>query len=423
MKDRKKGAAGALFCTLLIFALCGGALLYGANTPAGEKAGHTEYVMDTRNMYQDILYGKAQFIYVSDQNTTEPADIGTVPEIFSPDSDFAKVWRFAVLDLDGDGTEEMVLQVTDVGGDQGGYMTLHPQDGKVYGFASHYRMYMNLKSDATFGYANLALTEQGIGKISRFTKTDCCIEPLVRETSADGWMTAACFQGNAKISEEAYYKEKEMQGKKADAVWYEFSEDGMEQAFGAAHDIQIGASTETSQDEGILRYSFPIQVSDGQELLVKLYTKPEQPGQEKLDNEPEPDQCFAVSQIRIYSGKQQIQTIDPASLPPVEEYAWDGLFVNQGYAVGEPDVRDLNFDGAQDFGLLTVSAYPKNVPYSYFLWNQEKQQFDYGFTLFGSKALEVDEENRRLVEYSYDVSGEYKDFYGYTADGRLCRQE
>ena len=107
----------------------------------------------------------------------------------------------------------------------------------------------------------------------------------------------------------------------------------------------------------------------------------------------------------------------------MEEYAWDGLFVNKGFAVGEPDVRDLNFDGAQDFGLLAVETYPKNVPYSYFLWNKEKQQFDYGFTLFGSKALQVDAEQRKLVEHSNDVQGEYLDFYSYTADGRLVRQQ
>lgn len=454
MKNGTKGAA-VLSCMFLVGLIGGFVLFSGMSAPAEERECHTDYIMDIRNVYQDLLHGKAQFFYVSGEHAPKCTDIGSVPAIFSPSSEYAAIWQFALVDLEGDGEQELVLQVTDVAGDMGGYLVLHRQEGKVYGYASHYRMFGSLKTDGTFYYANLALTEQGIGTASHFSETGFQMEPFVKELTNDGWTTAEYFKGSERISEENYRQEQKRQEQKPDAVWYEFTEDGIAQAFEVLQGVRIDSpwKTETAQDTmadlrifleeanaGTLRDSFSVKVSDGQELLVKLYEKQEQPTQGKADAKSEQpaqgkvdakseqpaqqkDEYFEVGKIRIYRGKQWIQTIDPATLPPVEEYAWDGLYVNQGYTVGEPDVRDLNFDGAQDFGLLAVEAYPKNVPYSYFLWNQKKQQFDYGFTLFGSEMLVVDEKNRRLVEHSYDVSGEYLDFYSYTADGRILRRE
>ena len=154
-------------------------------------------------------------------------------------------------------------------------------------------------------------------------------------------------------------------------------------------------------------YSFQVQVSGGRNLTVVLDTSQPQ------------ENYFPVSQILVYEGDKLLQTIETASIPQVDDYDWDGLFVNRGYSVGEPDIRDLNFDGSQDFGLLAVSAYPHNVPYSYFLWNDAAGRFDYGFTLFGSDCLKTDAEKGQLIEYSHDISGEYTTIYTYAADGTL----
>ena len=141
-----------------------------------------------------------------------------------------------------------------------------------------------------------------------------------------------------------------------------------------------------------------------------------------LDTSQPQENYFSIDQILVYEGEELLQTIETTSVPPVEDYLWEGLFVNQGYVIGEPDIRDLNFDGSQDFGLLAVSGYPHNVPYSYFLWNETEGQFDYGFTLFGAGALEIDTENQRLIEHSHDVMGEYTTIYSYASDGSLLQQ-
>ena len=162
---------------------------------------------------------------------------------------------------------------------------------------------------------------------------------------------------------------------------------------------------ETVLYEGM--YSILVEVADGHNLVVAL------------DMDEISDAYYQVKQIYVYDGEELIQTIIPEEIPVGDIVLWEGLFVNKGYKVGEPDVRDLNFDGAEDFGLLSVSTYPKNVPYSYFLWNGEKNQFDYGFSTFGASALEVDEEARRIIVHSHDTMGEYEDYYGYSADGKL----
>ncbi len=113
-----------------------------------------------------------------------------------------------------------------------------------------------------------------------------------------------------------------------------------------------------------------------------------------------------IDQIEVYKDGELIQIILPAqdTVPP-SEYAYDGLYINVGSEIGMPDYRDVNFDGYTDFGCLAVSSYPKNVPYCYFLWNPDKEQFEYSFTMFGASALTVDEENRLLVEEENSTDG------------------
>ena len=161
----------------------------------------------------------------------------------------------------------------------------------------------------------------------------------------------------------------------------------------------------TDRFEGM--YTFSVQVAEGRELTIVL------------DSTEPQEEYFSVDQVLVYEGEELIQTILPEDVPAVEDHAWDGLYVNQNSAVGEPDIRDLNFDGAEDFGLLAVSSYPHNVPYSYFLWNQETDRFAYGFTLCGSGALEIDLQNRQLIEEEHDVLGSYETVYAYAEDGSL----
>ncbi|MBQ8280449.1 MAG: M56 family metallopeptidase [Roseburia sp.] len=180
-------------------------------------------------------------------------------------------------------------------------------------------------------------------------------------------------------------------------------------------DEETNSETEvTNKEETVLfegMYSVLVEVADERILTVAL------------DMEQLHDEYYEVHRILVYDGEELIQTINQEDMPIPTDYAWDGLFVNKGYEVGEPDVRDVNFDGAEDFGLLTVSTYPHNVPYTYLVWNEEHNEFFYGFTLFGADALEVDAENQWLIEHSHDGMGQYETPYTYTKRDGLVQLE
>ena len=66
--------------------------------------------------------------------------------------------NFAVVDMDGDGTPEIVLMY-----DPGELMVFRLEKGTVYGYNFGYRSMMNLKKDGTFSWSNSA-DSSGIGR-------------------------------------------------------------------------------------------------------------------------------------------------------------------------------------------------------------------------------------------------------------------
>ena len=155
-------------------------------------------------------------------------------------------------------------------------------------------------------------------------------------------------------------------------------------------------------------YDFTAMVSSGRELNVVLVLE-----------EPADSYTTAVTEILVYDGDMLLQTITKDDVRDVMDYAWDGLFVNKGSTIGEPDIRDLNFDGSDDFGLLAVEIYPQHVPYSYFIWDEETDLFVYQFTAFGVDALQVDDEEMCLVETSYEGFIPYKKVFTFELDGTV----
>lgn len=152
-----------------------------------------------------------------------------IPRIFSPDSEYARLERFAVLDLDGDGAQELVLQSMDVAGDMSGYVVLRMQQGEVYGFTSDWRSFWSLKADGSFEYSSPTGSEWGV----------CTVQ------FADGAMQRGlplfCGRANDTFEETAYmvngqaaceddYAAAEAQAAKPDAAWYPFDEEGIRQA-------------------------------------------------------------------------------------------------------------------------------------------------------------------------------------------------
>lgn len=158
------------------------------------------------------------------------------------------------------------------------------------------------------------------------------------------------------------------------------------------------------------RYSFPVKVSENRTLTVALKS-------------PEPEkEYFSVDEILVYEGDELLQNIDVSAIVPSEDRLYDGLFVNQGGKFGEPDILDVNFDGAEDYGLLCAETYPKNIPYCYFTWHPESNTFEYSFTLCSFGKLEVDYEKKQILETIYSTNGHTVSVYVFSEDGSLVHQ-
>lgn len=150
-----------------------------------------------------------------------------------------------------------------------------------------------------------------------------------------------------------------------------------------------------------------------------------------------------IEQVQVSLGDEVVQTIDKSDLPEIVQGYNEGLFLsvvpiedlpsdipgcNQGLFYrdedgrlvrSDVDYRDVNFDGYNDLGLAAVEGYPENLSYNYFLWNPETEEFEYGFTLYGGAALEVDESRKLLIEHTMGNGEEFLCYY-YFASGHLC---
>lgn len=177
--------------------------------------------------YQDVLLGKAPFLYLDDSGQGVPTLLPDIPLAFSPYSSYAAVSEFAVLDLDGDGSREVVLRVTDVANDMGGCVVLRREGDQIRGYPSHWRTFWQLKTDGTFTYSYTAGTEDGTAS-ARFEKDGLTPEKHIR-CEMEAWEPKAFEVDGRPVSETEYAAACSAQGQKADAVWYELNETNIRQ--------------------------------------------------------------------------------------------------------------------------------------------------------------------------------------------------
>lgn len=146
----------------------------------------------------------------------------------------------------------------------------------------------------------------------------------------------------------------------------------------------------------------------GRNLSLELELEP-------LDQQP---YCLAIEQIRVYEGDTPLQFMAVEDDMHTPDSFYRGLFLIRDSNIGAPDVRDLNFDGSPDLGLLAESSFPHNVSYVWFLWDEETSRFSFSTYLFSNPTL--DEENQQVVERIRGDAGRPEEaVYVWTEDGTL----
>lgn len=155
-----------------------------------------------------------------------------------------------------------------------------------------------------------------------------------------------------------------------------------------------------------------VALREGLELHLTLHTQ-------ALD-----ESQFGLSAIDVYRDGALLQTIEMSEAVQAE---WGDAKENGGNAVSyaqdaELTLEDVNFDGTGDLSVLAWNTTGANLPRYYWLWNEEKQQFEYAFCL---SNLEVDTENRQLVTSTRENAVTcLTEYYEYAEDGtiRLTRR-
>ena len=140
--------------------------------------------------------------------------------------------RFTVLDMDGDGVTEVVVELTE----WEAFVVLNSGGDTVYGSEIVYRGLLDLKDDGTFTYSSGAM-DNGVAVLSfRSGGTDALqlgYLPLAEcRLEDDGSVTYWLDGGIERTDEAGYLAFITQQSAKLDAIWYDFTPENIRMLLG-----------------------------------------------------------------------------------------------------------------------------------------------------------------------------------------------
>ena len=187
--------------------------------------------------YASVLLGRSQFILREPYADGERhANIADVPAVFDPYDTYMKLWNFAVVDLDGDGADEVLVYACGVAGDMGGYLLLHQEAGNIYGMAfnstiSGHICFLELKTDGTFKYLDPTGTDwMSITRVG-FRSTGYVIDDLASASASDHGDFDSFLVNHQEATKAEFEAVLAAQDAKPDAVWYDFTEENIYDVF------------------------------------------------------------------------------------------------------------------------------------------------------------------------------------------------
>ena len=204
-----------LLLALLTVCLLTGCLLTGC--AQAEKAEE-----DDLSPYRAALMNETEIpivYYGGDQATARLED--SFPDL---DASFP---RFALADVDGDGTREIVLEIT--AGENAGYgfLVLDAREDGVWAYEFSYRGLMNLKADGTASWSDGA-ADNGFGRVA-FTEDGYTFADIARSVLEED--DVHYYAGEEPIDEAEFNRLLDEQDQKPDAEWQPITEENMAALF------------------------------------------------------------------------------------------------------------------------------------------------------------------------------------------------
>ena len=191
----------------------------------------------TEYRYWLALMGYSEFTLLDSKNGNDKSvNIASVPAILDPNDDYMKLWSFAVVDLDGDGANEVLVYGCGVSGDMSGYLLLHQMDGRVYGLvidhtAGAKQWFLNLKTDGTFERRDPLGTDwMSIEKMILIGRNYGFDDLAYAGSSDHGEYDSFEVDGHTAAKAE-FEAVQAAQDAKPDAPWYDFTEENINVVF------------------------------------------------------------------------------------------------------------------------------------------------------------------------------------------------
>ena len=183
------------------------------------------------NLYEDFFTGNvtatANLINAGVEASTasfRAPDVYATKGVDGSDMDWT-ITRFALLDLDGDGADELVLAIDYSGEEE--YVILTCYDGAVYANQIVYRGFLSPKADGTFEWSNGAF-DNGASR-ARFENGVLVYDDFAAMSSDDSGSVTYTLNGES-VSEEDFDAFIAEQNAKDDLAWTAFSVDAVNAA-------------------------------------------------------------------------------------------------------------------------------------------------------------------------------------------------
>lgn len=199
---------------------------------------NTQNTTEALKLYNDVMQNKVQII----QRTYKDSyDYGTTYQPFYINElnrnlelpDNCNLSKFTILDMDGDNTPEVVVEI-DCNENGLYYEVLHYYNDKVYGYSFQYRAMEGLKTDGTF-VGSSGANDIFILKAS-FSKDSLNLETLAYSEStsnydSNGYPIIKFYIANKSVSKQEWIPFSDNQNAKKDVPWCEFNEQNIEKYF------------------------------------------------------------------------------------------------------------------------------------------------------------------------------------------------
>ncbi|MBE6541134.1 MAG: hypothetical protein E7672_01660 [Ruminococcaceae bacterium] len=131
--------------------------------------------------------------------------------------------KYTIIDMNDDGTPEMVLWHNFGAYDPIGHLVLHIENGTVYSYGFSYRGLQDLKTDGSFHWSGGA-GHHGTSKLD-FSGDTCTETYLAYCENITDPQTPHCYIGENSVSREEFEGFYKIQDQKEDVVWIEWVED------------------------------------------------------------------------------------------------------------------------------------------------------------------------------------------------------